>query len=75
VVRAAAITPEPVAGRAGHGIHRIAQEARLVRKERADCADLPHDARAQIIPIWRGATDRVGQPTGEHNGGTMRYQS
>ena len=69
MVRATAITPEPVAGRAGHGIHRIAEDARLVRKEWADCADLPQDACAQIIPVWRGATDRAGQPTGEQNGG------
>jgi hypothetical protein len=73
VVRATAITPEPVAGRAGHGIHRIAEDARLVRKEWAGCADLPHDARGQIIPIWRGATDRAGQPTGEQNGGSVRF--
>jgi hypothetical protein len=70
VVRATAITPEPVAGRAGHGIHRAAEDARLVRKEWADCAELPQDARAQIIPISRGATDRAGQPTGEQNGGS-----
>jgi thiamine pyrophosphate-dependent acetolactate synthase large subunit-like protein len=62
VVRATAITPEPVAGRAGHGIHRAAVDARLVRKQWADRADLPQDASAQIIPIWRGATDRAGQP-------------
>src|SRR5262249_33257938 len=33
VVRATAITPEPVAGRAAHGIHRLADDARLVRKD------------------------------------------
>jgi hypothetical protein len=65
VVRATAITPGPVAGRAGHGIHRVAEHARLVRKEWADYADLPQDARAQMIPIWRGATYRADQPTGE----------
>jgi hypothetical protein len=72
VVRATAITPEPVADRAGHGIHRVAEDARLVRKEWADCADLSQDARAQISPIWRGATDRAGQPTGEQNAGSAR---
>jgi hypothetical protein len=72
VVRATAITPELVTGHAGHGIHRTAEDARLVRKEWADCADLPQDACAQIIPIWRGATDRAGQPTGEQNGGAAR---
>jgi hypothetical protein len=33
VVRATAITPKPVAGRAAHGIHRVADDARLVRKD------------------------------------------
>ena len=36
MVRATAITPEPVAGRAGHGIHRAAEDAQLVRNEWAD---------------------------------------
>ena len=72
MVRATAITPEPVAGRAAPGIHRVADDARLVRKDGPTAADLAQDACAQIIPIWRGATDRVGQPTGQQNGGSMR---
>jgi hypothetical protein len=41
----------------------------------ADRADLPQDARAQITPIWRGATDRAGQPTGEQNEHLFCFQS
>lgn len=54
------------------GIHPVADDARLARKEWADCADLPQDACAQIIPF--GAALRTSQDTRDHaqNGGSAR---